>query len=112
MRRLRAFNFGYMTKYRILIVGSCLIVYKRTKDKYQKWLFRAILKDDTDKYYEFASLELEDADVRIFDISNCVNKNMTLIIHDKKIVSTLKFKVVKHYNKYWIVLNDNENQEI
>ena len=109
MRKLRALNFGYLTKYRLVLVGSCLVVYKKSKDKYQKWQFRVILKDDNDKYYEFTTLELENADVRLFDISNCENKNMELIIYDKKIESRLRFKIVKYYNKFWVVL-DNQKE--
>ena len=100
MKGFRALKLG---KTKITIIGSCLIVYKEN-EKYQKWLFKTILKNNNGQYYSFNTLYLKGYDIRIFDLKEFeYNDNkFTLIIQDKNYETKFDFELVYHNNKYYI----------
>jgi len=104
---MKAFRVLKLGKTKIRIVGTCLIVYKES-EKYQKWIYKVILKNSNGQYYSFDTLYLKNYDIRIFDLKEFdYNDNkFTLIIQDRNYETKFDFELVyhKYKNKYYIKL--------
>jgi len=100
MKGFRTLRLG---KVKILIIGTCLIVYKEN-EKYQKWLFKTILKNNNNQYYSFNTIYIKGYDVRIFDLKefDYDDNKFTLIIQDKNYETIFYFELIKHNNKFYI----------